>query len=85
MKIKAEYANNHRQTIIKHRLTPFKKIFYYLKNFYYFKNFYLLQGGGQKIQILRKALEPYKDRKDLIILFVDAFVFILSDYQLNFK
>uniref|UniRef100_A0A0N4UAS7 Fe2OG dioxygenase domain-containing protein n=1 Tax=Dracunculus medinensis TaxID=318479 RepID=A0A0N4UAS7_DRAME len=38
------------------------------------------QGGGQKIQILRKALEPYKDRKDLIILFVDAYDVIFNEY-----
>ncbi|KAL3994436.1 2OG-Fe(II) oxygenase family protein [Acanthocheilonema viteae] len=31
------------------------------------------QGGGQKIRILRKSLEEYKDRNDLIILFVDAY------------
>ncbi|KAK6733911.1 hypothetical protein RB195_017586 [Necator americanus] len=31
------------------------------------------QGGGQKIRILREELKAYKDRDDLIILFVDAY------------
>ncbi|EJD75866.1 procollagen-lysine,2-oxoglutarate 5-dioxygenase [Loa loa] len=35
------------------------------------------QGGGQKIRILRKSLGKYKDRDDLIILFVDAYDVIL--------
>ena len=30
------------------------------------------QGGGQKIRIFRDALEPYKDRDDLLVMFVDA-------------
>lgn len=31
------------------------------------------QGGGQKIRILRRELEKYKDQKDTIILFTDAY------------
>ncbi|VDK69176.1 unnamed protein product [Litomosoides sigmodontis] len=39
------------------------------------------QGGGQKIRILRKSLEKYKDRNDLIILFVDAYDVIFLDNE----
>ncbi|KAM3719419.1 Multifunctional procollagen lysine hydroxylase and glycosyltransferase [Dirofilaria immitis] len=35
------------------------------------------QGGGQKIRVLRKSLEKYKDENDLIILFIDAYDVIL--------
>lgn len=28
-------------------------------------------GGGQKVNLLRKGLEEYKDRSDLVIMFVD--------------
>ncbi|CAI4231375.1 unnamed protein product [Auanema sp. JU1783] len=31
------------------------------------------QGGGQKIRLLREALEKHKDKKDTIVLFVDAY------------
>ncbi|KHJ92977.1 hypothetical protein OESDEN_07117 [Oesophagostomum dentatum] len=30
------------------------------------------QGGGQKIRLLREGVKQYKDRDDVIILFVDA-------------
>ncbi|RCN30936.1 oxidoreductase, 2OG-Fe(II) oxygenase family protein [Ancylostoma caninum] len=51
------------------------------------------QGGGQKIRILSEELKPYKDRDDVIILFVDAYdvVFtagtltILDRFQTHFK
>uniref|UniRef100_A0A914W011 procollagen-lysine 5-dioxygenase n=1 Tax=Plectus sambesii TaxID=2011161 RepID=A0A914W011_9BILA len=35
-------------------------------------------GGGQKIRILRDALEPYKDRSGLLVMFVDAYDVILN-------
>ena len=28
-------------------------------------------GGGQKVNFLKHAMEKYKDRKDLIVMFVD--------------
>ena len=28
-------------------------------------------GGGQKVMLLRKALEEVKDEKDLVVMFVD--------------
>ncbi|KAF8363469.1 let-268 [Pristionchus pacificus] len=31
------------------------------------------QGGGQKIRILRRQLEKYKDKKDMVIIFSDAY------------
>lgn len=31
-----------------------------------------LQGGGQKIRLLREALKPYQKETDTLILFVDA-------------
>ncbi|GMT16808.1 hypothetical protein PFISCL1PPCAC_8105 [Pristionchus fissidentatus] len=37
------------------------------------------QGGGQKIRILRKELEKYKDKKDTIILFTDAYDVIWTE------
>ncbi|EJW87992.1 procollagen-lysine [Wuchereria bancrofti] len=42
------------------------------------------EGGGQKIRILRKSLEKYKDRNDLIILFVDAYdvIFLGNEEQI---
>ncbi|EPB70315.1 hypothetical protein ANCCEY_10594 [Ancylostoma ceylanicum] len=51
------------------------------------------QGGGQKIRILSEELKHYKDRDDVIILFVDAYdvVFtagtltILDRFQTHFK
>lgn len=30
------------------------------------------QGGGQKVRILKRSLEIYKDRNDVILLFTDA-------------
>lgn len=32
-------------------------------------------GGGQKVRLLKKALEPYKDDLDKIVLFTDRWVF----------
>ena len=31
-------------------------------------------GGGQKVNLLRSAMEKYKDRTDLIVMFVDRLV-----------
>lgn len=31
------------------------------------------KGGGHKINILKRDLEPYKDREDLIIMFTDRY------------
>uniref|UniRef100_A0A0M3IB57 Procollagen-lysine 5-dioxygenase n=1 Tax=Ascaris lumbricoides TaxID=6252 RepID=A0A0M3IB57_ASCLU len=31
------------------------------------------QGGGQKVRILKRSLEIYKDRNDVILLFTDAY------------
>lgn len=30
-------------------------------------------GGGQKILLLKKALEPLKDRENLLVLFTDRY------------
>lgn len=35
------------------------------------------RGGGQKINIMKKELEKYKDQKDKIIIFTDRFVLVL--------
>lgn len=31
-------------------------------------------GGGQKVRLLKKALEKHADKEDLVILFVDRWV-----------
>ena len=31
-------------------------------------------GGGQKVMLLRRAMEELKDEKDLIVMFVDRWV-----------
>jgi hypothetical protein len=31
-------------------------------------------GGGQKVRLLKKALEKHADKKDLVILFIDRLV-----------
>ncbi|KAL3068846.1 hypothetical protein niasHT_032971 [Heterodera trifolii] len=36
------------------------------------------QGGAQKIRLFREYLEPFKDREDLILLFIDAYDVILN-------
>ncbi len=33
----------------------------------------LIQGGGQKIRLLKEAFEKYKDRDDVVLLFVDGY------------
>ncbi|VDD94380.1 unnamed protein product [Enterobius vermicularis] len=37
-------------------------------------------GGGQKIRILQKHLKQYRDRQDVVVLFVDAFDVIFNGY-----
>ena len=34
-------------------------------------------GGGHKINILRKALQKYKDDQNLIVMFTDRYQYIL--------
>lgn len=31
-------------------------------------------GGGQKVRLLKKALEKHSDKEDLVILFTDRWV-----------
>ena len=35
-------------------------------------------GGAHKINMLKTALEPYKDEKDLMLLFTDAYDVIIT-------
>ncbi|XP_064641909.1 procollagen-lysine,2-oxoglutarate 5-dioxygenase 1-like isoform X4 [Lineus longissimus] len=35
-------------------------------------------GGGQKVKLLKEAMEKYQDRKDLIIMFVDSYDVVLT-------
>lgn len=41
-------------------------------------------GGGQKVRLLKKALEKHADKEDLVILFTDRWVcweFLLGSWE----
>ena len=38
----------------------------------------LTTGGGQKVNILVKELEKYKDDKNKVILFTDRYIYLLK-------
>lgn len=46
-------------------------------------------GGGYKVNLLRKAIKPFKDDKEKIILFTDRLVsnrfFFLNKIEKNFE
>ena len=33
-------------------------------------------GGGQKVKLLKTAMEKYKDRDDVLVMFVDRYMYI---------
>ncbi|KAK2187715.1 hypothetical protein NP493_156g03050 [Ridgeia piscesae] len=41
-------------------------------------NMAMSTGGGQKVMLLRKALEELKDEKDLVVMFVDSYDLIFT-------
>lgn len=37
-------------------------------------------GGGHKVNLLKEAVEKYKDRENLLLMFTDRYIFTLDYY-----